>query len=140
MTPPPPYPKSIGATKLTKPGWKDGATARKKATALKNAYSAAFTEAVSKAATTLTRELQAALRAIDERHNSALWNHVRAEFDYPVFVAAPKAVGITSTGETGETVPNDLPALLEAYRRVQAWVASGAKAEDVPDFQLPSAA
>ena len=30
----------------------------------------------------------------------------------PVFVAAPKSVGITSTGETGENVPSDLPTLL----------------------------
>ena len=72
--------------------------------------------------------------------NAALWASVRETFDYPVFVAAPKAVGITSTGETGEAVPNELPQLLEAYRSFQKWVEAGAKPEDTPGFLLPSAA
>ena len=49
----------------------------------------------------LCRELRVGLRAVDEAHNSALWATVRESFDYPVFVAAPKAAGITSTGEDG---------------------------------------
>lgn len=137
---PPPYPKSIGATKLRRVAWHDDAKDRKKAAALKKAYTAAFTAAAAKAADALTRELAAALRALDERHNAALWSHVRDAFDYPVFVAAPKSVGITSTGETGENVPNDLPEVLEAFRRFQSWAAAGAKAKDMPDFHLPSAA
>ncbi len=44
-------------------------------------------------------------------------------FDYPVFVAAPKTVGISSTGETGEGVPSELPNLLKAYREFEAWLA-----------------
>ncbi len=137
---PPPYPKSIGATKLRKIGWDDQAKDRKKAVALKKDYAATFTDDVKKAADTLTRELVAALRALDERHNSALWAHVREAFDYPVFVAAPKSVGITSTGDTGENVPTELPALLEAYRRFETWVEAGAKPSEAPDFHLPSAA
>ena len=96
--------------------------------------------AVAAAAGALTRELQAALRALDERHNAALWAYVREAFDYPIFVAAPKSVGITSTGETGENVANDLPAVLDAYRRFGAWTASGADPQNTPDFRLPSAA
>ncbi|MCY4390114.1 MAG: hypothetical protein OXC18_23695 [Desulfurellaceae bacterium] len=65
---------------------------------------------------------------------------MRGKFDYPVFVAAPKAVGITSTGETGEAVPDDLPQILDAYRAFVNWVEEGAKLEDTPDFPLPSAA
>lgn len=137
---PPPYPKSIGATKLRRVAWHDDAKDRTKAAALKKAYTAAFTTAVATAADALTRELAAALRALDERHNAALWSHVRDAFDYPVFVAAPKSVGITSTGETGENVPNDLPDVLEAFKRFQAWAAAGAKPKDIPDFRLPSAA
>lgn len=137
---PPLYPKSIGATKLTKPGWNGEAADRKQAAKLKREYSAAFTEAVHEKAAALTRELQSGLRAIDERHNAALWAFVREAFDYPVFVAAPKSVGITSTGDTGDFVPNDLPALLEQYRKFEAWVAEGAKPEATPGFQLPSAA
>ena len=137
---PPPYPKSIGATKLRRVSWLDDAKDRTKAAALKKAYTAAFTTAVATAADALTRELAAALRALDERHNAALWSHVREAFDYPVFVAAPKSVGITSTGETGENVPNDLPDVLDAFKRFQAWAAAGAKPKDIPDFRLPSAA
>ncbi len=95
---------------------------------------------MTKAADALTRELRAAFRALDERHNAALWAYVRKAFDYPVFVAAPKSVGITSTGDTGETVPNDFPDVLDAYRRFRSWIACGAKPEDMPDFRLPSAA
>ncbi len=80
------------------------------------------------------KELQAALRALDERQTAALWDHVRAAFDYPVFVAAPKAVGITSTGETGETVPNDLPKVLRGFRSFADWIASGAIEADTPSF------
>ena len=79
-------------------------------------------------------------RTIDEEHNAALWATVREAFDYPLFVAAPKSVGITSTGETGETVPNELPKVLEAYGAFAAWVEAGSKPEDRPSFQVPSAA
>jgi type I restriction enzyme M protein len=137
---PPPYPKGIGATRLRKPAWHDDAANHKEAAALRKAYSAAITDSVAAAAVALTRELQAALRAVDERHNAALWAHVREAFDYPIFVAAPRAVGITSTGETGENVPNDLPAVLDAYRRLGLWAASGANPQDIPDFRLPFAA
>ena len=125
---------------MRKPAWHGEATDRKPAAALRKAYNAAFTKPVAAAAGALTRELQAALRALDERHNTALWAYVREAFDYPIFVAAPKAVGITSTGETGENVANDLPALLDAYRRFAAWTAAGADPANPPDFRLPSAA
>jgi len=65
---------------------------------------------------------------------------VRELFDYPVFVAAPKTVGITSTGETGEGIANELPDLLKAYRGFSTWLEHGAQPEDTPNFQVPSAA
>ena len=65
---------------------------------------------------------------------------MRAAFDYPVFVAAPKAVGITSTGDTGEGVANDLPAVLEALRAFRAWRDGGADPDEAPNFPLPFAA
>jgi type I restriction enzyme M protein len=52
--------------------------------------------------------------------------------DYPVFTAAPDAVGITSTGADG---PNQLLDVLKAYRRIGAWVAAGANFSDTPWFQ-----
>jgi type I restriction enzyme M protein len=63
-----------------------------------------------------------------------LWAHVRDAFDYPVFVAAPKSVGITSTGDTGEKVGNELPTVLEGYRRFERWMAAGAVVADEPSF------
>ena len=62
---------------------------------------------------------------------------MREEFDYPVFVAAPKSVGITSTGETGENVPNELPALLEAYRGFEAWSKPGPSPRRSRVFSCP---
>ena len=58
----------------------------------------------------------------------------------PVFVAAPKTVGITSTGETGDGVVSELPALLRAYRDFEKWIEHGGAAEATPNFQVPSAA
>jgi type I restriction enzyme M protein len=59
---------------------------------------------------------------------------VRDAFDYPIFVAAPKSVGITSTGDTGENVPNDLPDVLVGYRRFEQWLAAGAQPSKEPSF------
>ena len=139
---PPDYPRGIGPTRLSSSRWNGAASDRKRAAQLKRDYAAAFDGGGSarKHADTHLRELRAGLRALDGAHNSALWGTVRESFDYPVFLAAPKTVGITSTGETGDSVPNDLPQLLDAYRAFEAWVESGAEPENEPDFRLPSAA
>ena len=140
---PPDYPRGIGPTRLAKPRWKgSGAGDRERATRLKRDYAAVFDEdeEARARADALFRELRAALRAVDEAHDAALWATVREAFDYPVFVAAPGAVGITSTGETGENVPDDLPRTLDAFRAFESWVEAGAEPEDAPDFRLPSAA
>lgn len=140
--PAPDYPRGIGATRLTSAKWQGTAAPKhaKQATTLKRAYTAACTADVVARGDALFGELRAAMRAIDDAHNAALWAAVREAFDYPVFVAAPRTVGITSTGETGDTVPNDLPGVLAAFRAFEAWLEAGAKPEDVPDFRLPSAA
>ncbi|MEZ5875595.1 MAG: N-6 DNA methylase [Hyphomicrobiales bacterium] len=137
---PPDYPRGIGATKLTRPHWKGTAADKKQAARLKRDYTAAFDEASKKRSDAMWRELMIRLRAVDEAHNGALWASVRETFDYPVFVAAPKAVGITSTGETGEAVPNELTRLLAAYNAFEGWIETGARSEETPDFLQPSAA
>ena len=139
---PPDYPRGIGPSKLTNPRWNGSASERKRAAQAKQDYATVFNgdEDTKRRADVLFRELRAGLRNIDEAHNTALWTTVRESFDYPVFVAAPKAVGITSTGETGENVPDDLLPLLDAYRGFETWVEAGAIPEDVPDFHLPSTA
>ena len=138
--PEPDYPRRIGATKVAKPSWKGTTKDAKKATVFMRDYGAAFDAAAQKRSDNFWRALTAGLRAIDEAHNAALWSTVREEFDYPVFVAAPKSVGISSTGDTGDTVPNDLPGLLGAYRTFETWLEAGAKPGDTPGFLLPSAA
>jgi type I restriction enzyme M protein len=82
---------------------------------------------------------KAAMREIDKRHDAALWAEVRERFDYPVFVASPKSVGITSTGET-EGAANDLPGVLEALRAFLNWRDAGADPGAQPNFHLPFAA
>ena len=139
---PPDYPRGIGPTRLANPRWSGTASDRKRAVQLKRDYADAFDgdEGAKQRADALLRELRVGLRTLDETHNAALWATVREMFDYPVFAAAPAAVGITSTGETGENVPDDFPRLLDAWRAFQAWVEAGAKPEEAPDFPPPSIA
>ena len=125
---------------VSKPRWSGTASDRARGAKMKKNYSAAFDAKTKARSEALFRELTASLRAVDKTHYAALWATVREEFDYPVFVAAPRAVGITSTGETGETVANEFPQILEAYSAFEAWINAGAKSEGTPGFLLPSAA
>lgn len=138
--PEPDYPRGIGSTKIGKPKWYGEATDKKVAAQLKKDYVAAFDDEMQEWLDRIWQELKASLRDIDKAHNASLWVSVRETFNYPVFVAAPKTVGITSTGETGETVPNEFPDLLEAFRAFESWVETGTNPEDIPVFLLPSAA
>jgi len=137
----PAYPRQAKPTTQSKPGWfGDAAKADKKAAAeLKKQATAALT-GVQKRSDALLSELKARYKAIDESHTAALWARVRELFDYPVFVAAPKTVGITSTGETGEGVASELPGLLSAFRAFETWIQSGAQPETTPNFLEPSTA
>ncbi|WP_347258578.1 N-6 DNA methylase [Methylocaldum sp.] len=138
---PPAYPRTIGPTVQGKPVWQGEADKahRKAAAELKRRAQAALSR-VQKQSDALLSELKIKYRTVDEAHNAALWARVRELFDYAVFVAAPKAVGITSTGETGEGVPNELPQLLEAFCNFETWLAQGAAQEEIPNFPVPSAA
>jgi type I restriction enzyme M protein len=69
--------------------------------------------------------LKAELKVLDEKQSAEMWKHVRESFDYPVFMATPKGVGITATGETGENIPNDLPAILEAWDKFAPTISEG---------------
>ena len=137
---PPAYPRGIGMATVVRPRWRGKSTNAKRAALMKRDYTTLLDQDAADWGNALLSELRAGLRRIDKAHNNALWETVRETFDYPVFVAAPRTVGITSTGETGETVPNDLPAVLDAWRAYGAWVEAGAAPEDAPDFRLPSAA
>lgn len=137
----PAYPRQAKPTTQSKPVWLgEAAKEHKKAAAELKKQATAALAAVQKRSGALLSELKAKYKAIDEAHTAALWARVRERFDYPVFVAAPKTVGITSTGETGEGVPSELPDLLRAYREFEAWVEAGARPESTPNFPVPSAA
>lgn len=132
---PPAYPRTCKPTQQGRPVWQGEVATkhRKAAIELKRQASAALKGADTHIAG-LFSELKARYRAIDEAHTAALWARVRELFDYPVFVAAPKTVGITSTGETGEGVPNELPDVLKAFRQYEAWLAAGIPESETPEF------
>lgn len=138
---PPAYPLGVGPTQQAKPLWAGTASAKDKdaAAQLKREAQAALT-AVAPAGDALLSELRAKYREVDTAHTAALWARVRELFDYPVFVAAPKTVGITSTGETGEGVTNDLASTLAQFRQFEAWLAKGAPVAQQPNFPEPSTA
>jgi len=137
----PAYPRGIGPTTQGKPAWTEKVSEKhRKAVAGLKKQAFASIAAAQKVSDALLSELRAKYREVDEQQNAALWTRIRELCNYPVFIAAPKSVGITSTGETGEHVPNDLPALLNAYRAFETWIANGAKPEDAPSFPMPSAA
>jgi type I restriction enzyme M protein len=128
---PPPYPRGVGVTSVGKPRWTGEASDKKRFRELKQRFEKAWTEEAGQKADALIRELRAALRKVDAAHNAALWSKVREIFDYPVFTAAPETVGITSTGAEG---PNQLPDVLAAYRKFDAWVKAGAKLDQQPEW------
>lgn len=138
---PPAYPKAARPTQQAKPTWEGTPAAKDKAKAaeLKKAVLTALND-LSNVSNALLSELKAKYRAVDEAHTAALWSRVRELFDYPVFVAAPKTVGITSTGDTGDGVTNDLPEVLQQFREFEQWLDKGAVEEDQPNFPEPSTA
>ena len=131
----PAYPRQAKPTTQSKPAWMGEADKdhKKAAAELKKQATAALT-AAAKRSDTLLSELKGKYKAIDEAHTAALWARVRELFDYPVFIAAPKTVGITSTGETGEGVDSELPKVLNAYRQYAAWIDAGMPENVAPEF------
>lgn len=132
---PPAYPLATGPTQQAKPFWHGAPAAKDKDSAaeLKREAQTALAGLV-KGSDALLSELKVKYRKVDAAHSAALWARVRELFDYPVFVAAPKTVGISSTGETGEGVANALPAVLQGYVRFSQWLASGAPLGTQPEF------
>ncbi|MGG7047957.1 MULTISPECIES: N-6 DNA methylase [unclassified Campylobacter] len=51
---------------------------------------------------------KARLKVLQEYIAKQAWQNAKNDFDYPIFMAEPLSVGITSTGETGQNVPNEL--------------------------------
>lgn len=138
---PPAYPLGVGPTQQAKPLWVGLPTAQNKVAAARLKREAQEALALeSHAGDALLAALKAEFREVDAAHTAALWARVRALFDYPVFVAAPKAVGITSTGETGEGITNHLTDLLTRFREFEGWLGHGALVQEQPNFPEPSTA
>jgi type I restriction enzyme M protein len=138
--PPPPYPRMAAPSRAEPARWVKQGTDAKALRLARAALKAAWTDAPKAASAEASRALARRLKRIDADHTAALWEHVRAAFDYPVFLAAPRSVGISSTGDTGDTVPNELPGVLAAWRAFTEWLDAGAPAEGLPDFPAPLAA
>lgn len=126
----PAYVRGPDKTVLVRPKWKGTATNKVTAAKLRSEYEDRFSGALAEDAEEQLRLARISLRKLDARHSASLLAYVRERFDYPVFAASPTAVGITSTGSSG---PNELPGVLEAFRRFEAWVNAGA-ADPIPDF------
>jgi type I restriction enzyme M protein len=135
---PPQYPPQCRPTLQGKPVWigRVAKAGQKEAAELKK-RAAAVLASSSNRDEALLSELKSRYKTIDEAHTAGLWAHVRQSFDYPIFIAAPKTVGITSAGETGDGVANELPDLLAAYRAFEDWSARG-EPEPAPNFHRPS--
>ena len=65
-------------------------------------------EKVAKYSTEDKNRAKKELKELNERIEKEALSKTKIDFDYPIFMAEPESVGITSTGETGENVPNDL--------------------------------
>ncbi|GAB3461565.1 hypothetical protein GCM10027321_22370 [Massilia terrae] len=138
---PPAYPRGVEPTLQPRPMWEGSAAAENKtAAALLKREAQAALNVAAKAGEALMSQLKVKYREVDSAHTAALWARVRELFDYPVFVGAPKSVGITSTGDTGDGVTNDLPQVLEQFRTFEKWVTDGAVQEAIPNFPEPSTA
>lgn len=77
----------------------------------------------------LESKLKKELREVYEREAAAVRTRFKELVDYPVFFAEVEAAGITSTGATGDEVPNELPHVLVEYQRFCA---------SPSDFRLPT--
>ena len=114
--------RGAGTTSIGTPKWVGRGSGN--AAKLKTQYISAV-QGHGTAVKALIAELKAALKEVDEAQTAAMWAYVREQFDYPVFMATPKAVGITATGDSGPHVDNDLPEILNKWREFRTWQANG---------------
>lgn len=64
----------------------------------------------------LFKDAQALSRELDRREQELVHARARELTTHPVFMAEVESAGITSTGETGDNVPNELHEIVEAYK------------------------
>ena len=60
-------------------------------------------------------EAKKTLKELDNYLATESRNSARKDFDYPIFMVEAESVWISTTGETGENIPNELPAILEQF-------------------------
>lgn len=65
----------------------------------------------------LAREHARLLAELERKKEAKVRELAKQRFSYPVFMAEVQSAGITGSGETGAGVVNDLPSVLEEYRK-----------------------
>ncbi|WP_284743826.1 N-6 DNA methylase [Amycolatopsis sp. RTGN1] len=103
-------------TVLRAPRWSGQPNQEARALKVQYKEKAAHVPGLQAAMTTLRSEL----KKLDIEQSALMWATVRTMFDYDVFMATPTRVGITATGETGDSITNDLPAILHAWQEFKA--------------------
>ncbi|HEC1547079.1 TPA: N-6 DNA methylase [Campylobacter upsaliensis] len=56
------------------------------------------------------------LSTLEKQIKAEAWQNAKEDFDYPIFLAHAENTGITSTGETGEGVANDLKSIATHFK------------------------
>ena len=56
------------------------------------------------------------LSTLEKQIKTQAWQRAKEDFDYPIFLAHAENTGITSTGETGEGVANDLKSIATHFK------------------------
>ncbi|MDL0113900.1 SAM-dependent methyltransferase [Campylobacter felis] len=56
------------------------------------------------------------LSTLEKQIAAQAWQRAKEDFDYPIFLAHAENTGITSTGETGEGVANDLKSIATHFK------------------------
>ncbi|MFD5720939.1 N-6 DNA methylase [Streptomyces sp. NPDC127036] len=68
----------------------------------------------------LAREHTRLEAELERKKEARVRELAKQRFSYPVFMAEVQAAGITGSGETGVSVVNDLPSVLEEFRKFQS--------------------
>jgi type I restriction enzyme M protein len=95
---------------------RDGAERKELITARRAITKSLTTEEKADAKARLA-EVSGRRRSLRERRQELVRQRIRDSFSYPVFMAEVQHAGITAAGSTGPNVPNQLPEVLDLYRR-----------------------
>lgn len=122
--------RNAGKTSVKVGTWAGPSPVTPQVRTLRKVYAARAEQVKDKIAEAVSL-LRAEMKKIDDDQKQACWELAKGFFDYPVFMAAPDSVGITSTGDTGPHVPNDLPEILHEWKKFRSSLSEGTSSEQV---------